>query len=236
MHFPSQHMEIENIYAQMRAANLRSIAVSSANPGEGVTSVAIALAQRHLLSGHATLLIDLNLYRPSLRPELALNSPEMTASSLGLPQLISDDSHAISLMGITAPRDRATILKLRKPGELESCLSACQKIYDTIIIDTSPLNRCNGNNIPAERVAQACDAALLVVLAGQTREVDVNRAMQRLRSTGASLAGCVINDRFNPPLQAELVRETRRLPTCFSGLTARLEKWINASHFLSMVD
>jgi len=40
----------------------RSIAISSANSGEGVSSIAQALVQRNLLAGHSTLLVDLNLH------------------------------------------------------------------------------------------------------------------------------------------------------------------------------
>lgn len=236
MNYPPLNMEIENIYAQIQASQYRSIAVTSANAGEGVTSVALALAQRNLLSGQSTLVIDLNLYHPSLQAGLELKHPEVSVKALGTPQLVSNQKQDITLMGITAPCDRATIMKLRKPGELEACIEECKQSYDTIIIDTTPLNRCNGSNIPAERIAAACDTALLVVLAGNTRETDVNDAVKRLKTAGADLAGCVINDKNNPPLKSELIRETKRLEPYLRRIAKYLQSIIKNNHFLGLAD
>ncbi|MFT6926241.1 MAG: protein-tyrosine kinase [Psychromonas sp.] len=43
MRIPYQHIEIEQIYTQIFSDRKRAIAVCSANSGEGVTSLAIAL-------------------------------------------------------------------------------------------------------------------------------------------------------------------------------------------------
>ncbi len=236
MIFPPQHMEIENIYAHMQMSKHRTIAISSSNPGEGTTSVAIALAQRYLLSGHSTLIIDLNLHHPSFLSEFSLNTMDVSNGPLGLPQLVSSENRSLSLTGITAPQDRASIMKLRKPGVLESCLDECKQVFDTIIVDTSPLNRINSNNIPAERVAAACESTLMVVLAGQTREASISSATQRLKNAGARLSGSVINDRYNPHLKSELLRETKRLEPFLKRVATYLQGHIERSHFLSLTD
>jgi len=165
MNIPPEHIEVENIYAKMHLSKHRSIAITAANPQEGVTSLAIALAQRNLLSGNSTLIIDLNLHRPSFFSSLPLNEPSDSGQTIGLPQLVSDKEQNTLLMGIPAPEDRAAIMKLRKPGVLESCIKICLQHYDNVIVDTSPLNESEANDIPAERIAAACDTTLLVVLA-----------------------------------------------------------------------
>ncbi len=234
MQIPPQSMEIEKIYSQQQRENSRSIAVCSANEGEGVTSVALALAQRNLLAGHSTLVVDLNLYRPALNTLLRLDEPAMETGVIDTPRIVTVQEHPIALIGITAPSHRDLVMKLRKPGMLEALIIEWQKSFDIIIFDTSPVNSVNANNIPAERVAEACDGCLVVVLAGSTTESMVSTAIEKLKCTNATLLGCVLNDRNNPSLKSELLRETRRLESICSGLAKRIGNWIRNSHLLSM--
>jgi len=233
MNIPSQSMEIESIYTGILESKCRSVAITSANAGEGVSSLAISLTQRNLLAGRSTLLVDLNLYHPSLLPSF-LTENLRDQALLHSPQLVSDNNERMSVIGVIAPNDRAAILKLRKPGVLETCLEQWYLQYDTVIIDTSPLNHLNQHNIPAERVAAACDACLMVVLAGRTRESMVSAAIDKLNYTGSNLVGCVINDRDNPSLKSELLRESIRLEPRFTKISLFLRSWINSSSFFSL--
>lgn len=230
---PPQNMEIEQIYSQMMGENNRAIAISSANHSEGVTSIALALAQRNLLAGHTTLLVDLNLYKPSLEKLLTLDISTLKDDSLETPQLITVQEHPLALVGITSPSRRDMVLKLRTPGVLEQFIVEWQKTFETIIFDTSPINRINANNIPAERVAAACDGCLLVVLAGSTAEAMVSAAVDKLAHANATLLGCIFNDRDNPTLKNELLREILRLEPRFGGLSRRIGDWIRNSHILA---
>ena len=234
MQIPPQSMEIEKIYSQHQRKNCRSIAVCSANEGEGVTSVALALAQRNLLAGHSTLVVDLNLYRPALDTLLLLDKPVLEAGAFDAPRIVTVQEQAIALTGITAPSHRDLVMKLRKPGVLEELIIEWEKSFDIIIIDTSPVNSINASNIPAERVAEACDGCLMVVLAGSTTESMVSTAIEKLKCTRAILLGCVLNDHNNPSLKSELLRETGRLESLYSGLAKRIGNWIGNSHLLSM--
>jgi len=234
MRIPPQNMEIEQIYSQVLGEKNRTIAISSANHAEGVTSIALALAQRNLLAGHSTLLVDLNLYRPALNPLLTLDPPCLKTELFNKPQLVTVQQQSIVLLGITSPTRRDLVIKLRKPGVLEQFIVEWRQTFDSIIFDTSPINRINANNIPAERVAAACDGALLVVLAGSTTEAMVSTAVEKLNLAGANLLGCIFNDRDNPPLRSELLREVRRLEPRFGGFAQRLSRWIWQNRLLSM--
>ncbi len=235
MFIPPQNMEIQQVYSRLLGKGKQSIAISSASPGEGVTSIALALAQHNLLSGHSTLLVDLNLHHPSLKTLLDLDLPAVENKGLlERPGLIGTHSDNVALTGITAPDRRDVMMKLRQPGILEQCISEWQRTYDTVIIDTSPINQINSNNIPPERVAAACDGSLMVVLAGQTNEIMVSSAIDTLRSAGAQVLGCVYNDRDNPSLKTELLRETRRLKAHSSRIAAYMERWIKNNRLLSI--
>jgi len=252
VNIPYQNMEIELIYTQLLSNPHTSIAICAAQEGEGVTSLAFALAQRNLLAGHSTLLVDLNLYHPAIQNLLNINNNQLvttksthTNTALATqhqqhndlfvaPQLVCNRDQSIVLTGITAPKQRDHIMKIRQPGALEECIEEWLTQYDTVIIDTSPLNRINAQNIPPERVAAACDGALLIVLAGQTSEAAINNAVTKLTNANAQLLGSVLNDRDNPTLREELIREVQRLEPRLSWLSRSLKRVINKSRLLAL--
>lgn len=236
-------MEVERIYHDVCKSAVRSVAITSASAEEGVSSIAQSLTQRFLLSGHSTVLVDLNLHRPNLSTQLEFRddgnmgkpSGSSTHSStlLNAPSLAGGKNSHLSLVGITAPKQRAAILKLRNPGELERCIQELHCNFDYIIFDTSSISRVNKQNIPAERVASACEACYLVVQAGITDQKTVQSAVSTLAHANANLIGCIINDMNNPSLRSELIRECQRLKPTFTKLSLWLEKLILNTQFLN---
>ena len=240
MNIPYQNMEIEQIYTQLLSHPETAIAICAAEENEGVTSLAFALAQRNLLAGHSTLLVDLNLYKPSLNSILNIDDTEKDTALhsqsqlLGSPKLVSSKHNSIVINGIVAPQKRNYIMKLRQPGTLEKCIEQWLQAFDTVIIDTSPLNRVNAKNIPPERVAAACDGAVLITLAGITPEAALLSAVEKLKNSNATLLGSVFNDRENPTLKDELIRETKRLDPRLAWLSRPLRNFISKNRLLSL--
>lgn len=244
-----QHVELEQVYAQVLDDPNKAIAVCSANAGEGVTSLAQALAKRNLMAGYSTLYVDFNLYHPNLKPiflsnkievsdevsdianDLNVDKPISALASrkshrdesdaeradedkkyiIGSPQLTSIEGDNGVLVGIVAPTARNKIIKLKQAGYLEKCIAQWKTEYDTIIIDTSPINRINANNLSAMRVASACDGAILSILSGHTTQAMLYTAMEKLKANKVNLIGCVYNDRYSPSLKDELIRQVDRL-------------------------
>lgn len=62
----SEYMEIDEVCFQLAQEKQRVVAVTSANSGEGVSTIACALAERCQKAGKETLLVDMNYHRPSL--------------------------------------------------------------------------------------------------------------------------------------------------------------------------
>lgn len=239
MNIAPHHMEIETVYSDIWRLNYRSIAITSTSPQEGVTTLASALTQRNLLAGHSTLLVDLNVHNPSLQSTFSLSQHSSQTHNankhlLRAPELVNKTNEEVTFTGVTAPIERSAIMQLRKPGVLEACIRDWLTHYDTVIVDASSLNHPNHECIPAERIASACDAAILVVLAGSTREMMITNAMQSLRHNNVNLMGCVINDKNNPTLRTELLREAKRLEKLSPKLTAFITKIINRCAFLAI--
>ncbi len=233
MQIPTHYMELERVHEATLARGLRALAVCAAEPDEGVSTLVRALARRNLLAGRSTLVVDLNLHHPTLVP--VLDAPlGAEPGLLAPPQLVVGEVIGEVMTGVVAPSGAGNTLRLREPGVLEGQIRLWLECFDSVIIDTSPLNRVNAQNIPAERVAAACEGALLVVLAGHTRSATVDQALQRLRQAGAELKAAVFNDRDNPRLADELHREVRRLPRWAGRLKRHLHRSVAGMPLLSL--
>ncbi|WP_104403031.1 chromosome partitioning protein ParA [Vibrio penaeicida] len=86
MSIPACNMEIEQIFLQLEKHHCRSFCITSTNCGEGSSSIALALTERHLLAGYRTLFVDLNLKHPSLK-------------SIDLPSMLPEASESTDFTG-----------------------------------------------------------------------------------------------------------------------------------------
>lgn len=230
---PLQNIEMENIYLRSIGDGMRTLAITSSCRGEGVSSVAVALAQRHLLAGRSTLLVDLNDENPGHLA--ALPAPEASRSGASIePQIVSDEDGSYALLGIPAPTNSRANLNWRNPGVLERYLVGWLDQVDAVIVDAGSFDRSPGTLIPTERIVGACDATLLTVMAGVTTEVSVRQTCERIRAAGGTLAGCILNDRVNPSLKQELLRETDRIPRFLGFVKQKINGWINTNRLLSL--
>lgn len=231
----SRHcQELERIHALTLGNGVATLAVTAANPGEGCSTLVLALARRNLLAGKSTLVVDLNLHAPMMEPALPLEDRAERRPLLAAPGLVSYSGDDQVYTGITAPSGRAVVMRLSEPGVLEGQIEQWRGTFDTVLIDTPPVNHVNGRNIPAERICAACEGALLVVLAGYTTEPMVHSAAEKLGQAGARLVGTVLNDRDNPPLRDELLREASRLEPLWPRLAAWLKRLIGRNRFLAI--
>jgi Mrp family chromosome partitioning ATPase len=137
----------------------------------------------------------------------------------------------LGLSVLPAP-DVTDPLVFRDSAAFRQIFEADLKAFDLIVIDTSPVTEAPCDAIPPEVVAAASAATVLVIMAGVTPEQSVMRAVERLKKSGATLAGAVFNDRFNPTLASEIQRRTRLLSKMAPTLAARLVSRIDRSPWL----
>jgi Mrp family chromosome partitioning ATPase len=226
MTIPATHAEIEDLYLNAELKQCRSVCLTACNSGEGTTTLAKALTERYLLAGYKTLLVDLNMFRPSLMP-LDFDVPATTSdtSSQLLQEKNSDSSSPKVFLGVSVPSDPKTCLQFKDPIQLRKQTELWLSEYDRVVFDTSPILNVNHNNIPAQVVANACDGTFLVVLSGVTMTNQVSEAAQILNEgTCVQLLGSVLNYRDQPSLANEICREIDRL----SWLPNRLTNWMKA--------
>jgi Mrp family chromosome partitioning ATPase len=227
-------VEIDRIYSNIISNSVRSLTITSANAGEGVSTIALAIAQRNLLADRSTLIVDLNLYHPTFKEILNIrSSSDENLSACYGSTLVGYGDTSVVLTGVPAPSTRETALQFRQQNTLEKHIQSWLAEYDLVVIDTSPLNRINANNIPAERIAAACDGCLVVVMADLTTESMLTTAIEKLSTSRVNILGCVFNDKHNPSLKSELIREAQRIPAWLNRLKASIEKYVKQSAFLS---
>jgi len=230
---PLQNTDLESIYSRTLGAGMHSIAITSSNPGEGVSSMAVALTQRHLLANKSTLFVDMNSDKSDHQPIVtSMHMPQSLASIE--PQVLTDNDESYALLGIPSPANRKANFYWRDPGILERHLSTWLEQFDAVIVDAGSVNRNTQTLIPAERIVATCEATLLVVLAGVTTEPTVRYTCDRIKNAGGHLAGCILNEFYNPSLKQELLRETQRIPRKFNGLRNWIANWIDKNRLLCL--
>lgn len=226
------HPEIDAIWHALSGTGARSIAVVSAEPGEGTTMIAAALARRAGLSATAdipthsgrtapanstALLVDLDVGRPSVARILGLR-PRAD-------EVVRLDAMGIAVLGDIGPDATE---RWRERGQLADQLKAWRSEWSVVVLDSAPLLTGDADEIPGTTAAAAADVCVLVTLAGRTPGNRIREAREKLSAAGANLIGSILNDRDNPSLLAELDRETYRfakiLPRSMAALRARMHR------------
>jgi capsular exopolysaccharide synthesis family protein len=171
---------------------LRSIALTSAAPSEGKTTIAAHLAIANADRGKKTLLVDGDLRRPSLHSKFGFNPRE------GLSNVLTGE---LSWQDVVLPVEGKPNLSLLPSGpgshraadligpRLSSLLDEFAKEYDLVILDSPPLL----GFAECLQMATAADGVLIVSLAGETRRKAVAEVISVLHRLRANVIGVVLN-------------------------------------------
>lgn len=168
----------------------RVIAVTSASPGDGKTSLTLALGLSYAACGTRTLLIDCDLIGAGLTHRMNVNASGGVLEAIAERSLTSHvretDIDNVSLLPVAA--SRAHHASTLSPAGLRRLIEEAEQHFDTILIDTGPLL----GSIEAPMVCSAADRVVLTISRGQQRPM-VERSISHLAAIGARLAGIVFN-------------------------------------------
>jgi Mrp family chromosome partitioning ATPase len=219
---PIHYAEVEAIYNQTIGAGYKSLAITSAKAGEGKTTIAQALVERAQIVGKKVLLVDMNTFNPALSENLRLSMVSPVSEN----EIVAIESKGYSLL--TAPKNIRDVLQYRESNLLMTAVNGWLVDFDCIIFDTSALTSLNQSNIPAEIICEVCEGAVLVIEAGTTPANLIQESIEKLKLKKVNLIGSVLNDKSNPSLLIELLRETHRLNRLFPKLMTKLrDKLVN---------
>jgi len=175
----------------------RVVVISSPNPGEGKTTVAVNLAIALSEISQRVLLIDADLRKPSLHQIFCLeNQIGLTgvlcgrAAGWGSANGASEATHIPGLQvmpGGSSP-DRAP--RLLYSPRMADLVRSARMHFDTVLIDTPPVLP-----MPDARViARLADSVVLVVRANKTTREAATAAFHRFTDDGTLVLGAVLND------------------------------------------
>lgn len=213
---PIHYAEVEAIYNQTIGSGYKTIAVTSAKAGEGKTTIAQAIVERAQVVGKNVLLVETNTFNPVLSEHLR----QSTTDKVNANEIIAIENKGYSLL--PAPQKIRDVLHYRESHLLLESIKQWLDNFDCIIFDTSALTSLNQSNIPAEIICEVCEAALLVIEAGETPSNLIQESVEKLKLKKVNLIGSIINDKNNPSLLTELQRETYRFNKLFPSIMSKL--------------
>jgi capsular exopolysaccharide synthesis family protein len=165
--------------------------VTSAGPGEGKSTTALALARNFAQMGRRVLLIEGDLRNPSLRKLMGIGSEvglsNLLAGSHTVHEAVLDTAQAglkVILAGPLPPNPA----ELLSGTKLVSLLTVAVEHYDQVIIDGPPVMGI----ADAPILANIADGTVLVVHSGKTRINTAQAAIKRLLAARGRLVGCLL--------------------------------------------
>ena len=165
-------------------------AVTSASPGDGKTSLTLALGLSFAASGSRTLLIDCDLVGAGLTSRLDMAGPDGVLEAMAnrdlLPYIRPTDIADLSMLPVG--QAQAHHAGMFSPQALRRLLNEAKKHFEIILIDCGPVL----GSIEATPVCAAADGVILTVSRGQQRPL-VEKAISHLMGIGARFAGVVFN-------------------------------------------
>lgn len=192
------------VLKRLGAEGLSTLAICSANSGDGKTVIAANLAMSIAMDVNQTVLVvDLDLRRPHLAATLGLN-PEF-----GIDDFLQDRVDLASCL-INPGVDRLVVLPARESIEQTSEILASPKMSGLAYeLKNRYPDRLVIYDMPPVLATDDClaflpcvDAALFVVAEGETPKSDIERAMYLMREH--PLVGTVLNKAAQPNFNAYL--------------------------------
>ncbi|MCU1275007.1 MAG: lipopolysaccharide biosynthesis, partial [Bryobacterales bacterium] len=181
----------------------RVLVLTSANPGEGKTTVVTNLAIALTEISRRVLLIDADMRRPRIHELFDLKNDCGLSDLLKARTPLNRDpvdvmvqhTEVPGLYALPSGSVEAGASDLLYSPRLAELLIKMRGVFDTILIDTPPML-----HLPDARVlGKLSDAVVMVLRAGETTRDVAGAACQRFREDGTPLLGTILNG-WNPAL------------------------------------
>jgi succinoglycan biosynthesis transport protein ExoP len=185
------------LFGQPNTLRPRVIVITSPNPGEGKTTVAVNLAVAIAEITHRVLVVDGDLRKHQLQAVFGVQNEFGLADLLSLkePVRVSKIEAAVQGTGLpglfvlTSGTEKDDFSSLFYSRRLPELLRLLRQEFDTVIIDSPPVLQ-----IPDGRLlGRLADGMILVMRAGKTARESAILARQRLADDGSPVLGTILN-------------------------------------------
>ncbi len=182
-----------NLQLREEARDCRTIAVTSALPGNGKSTVTVGLAKALAASGSTVVAVDGDLRRPTLHQNFGVPAEPGMTNIIGggadvLEQLQPTLLAPVSLLaaGPALPIS-ASVMAASKP--LQELFQTLRGVADYVIVDTAPVTI----GADASTIATAVDGVIVVVDQATVKREALKAANEQLTGSGAHVIGVVLN-------------------------------------------
>jgi polysaccharide biosynthesis transport protein len=170
----------------------RTLMITSSQPREGKSTLAVCLTRMCAISGKRAVIIECDLRKPTVHRSFAVpQSPGLTDFYRGEAQLkdIVHQDEATGASVIPSGRLGVDPTKVLGSPEIRQLLAALAREYDLVVVDSPPLMAVSD----ARLLAPDMDACVFVVRWGRTHREVVCQGLKELLETGAHVSGVVIS-------------------------------------------
>lgn len=198
--FPEAFRNLKASALSLPGDPIRTVAVTSALPREGKSTVSICLARTAALQGWRVLLVDCDLRRPGLTTAIGLEPKVgliqvLTGEAKLEDAVLRDEASGADLLLLPGKFDATN--DVFGSGAMDRLLSEFKLHYDLVVLDTAPVLPVADSRI----LSAKADTVIFAANWNKTPRRAVQTALKILESMGARIAGVTLT-RVNMEQQA----------------------------------
>lgn len=185
-----------NIIYQNSDRAPKTIAITSAEKGDGKSTIVCNLAVAFAEDGYKTLLIDSDFRRPKVHSYFGFSNrvglSNYLHGGLQIAEVINDSElNNLKIVTAGSQNDRPDSMVSSEP--FNQFLERMEKVFDVIILDTPPYGIISDSTALLKRV----DATVVVAKYRKTSRAVFLHTIEELERINANVSGLVLND-FDP--------------------------------------
>lgn len=179
--------KLRNSIVDEASEETKAIMITSSAPGEGKTTISVNLAISLAKMGKKVMLVDADLYNPSVCK--TLEKFEGKTFPYSDPQINLEYIDELDIGVMTFNVGEKNIWKVMQTPYLKKCIDELKTECDYIVVDAPP---CALSSDPVT-IAGAVDTSVLVIKQDNVRINRIKYAIDSLLSVDAEILGCVLN-------------------------------------------
>lgn len=187
---------VRNVRTSLELSNVdrppRIVAVTSSLPGEGKTTMSMALASSASMAGKKCLLIEGDFRRRMLKEVLGEKTSNGLVAVLSGDKRLDEAVIPSELMGcdvLQAEVSNVNVADIFSSNRFSQLIETALSTYDFIVIDTPPILL-----VPDARIImQHTDATLFLAAWNRTTKSQIEEAMRIFQTSHNRLTGCILN-------------------------------------------
>lgn len=178
-----------HVQKEMQRKNHRMLMISGATPGEGKTTVAVNLAIAFAKKGHRVLLVDCDMYNPSvfqaLKQECSKTMRDYQEGTAEATEIFvkTEVRHLYAMAANVDFKD------MESKDLLHRILKVCRSSFDYVILDTPPCSLL----VDAAELSDLADCAMMVIRQDYASRAQIVEGVKLLTDNGLPLIGCALN-------------------------------------------